>query len=146
MLFRSFVSKYLSESKYSVEFNTLSSEYDLTSIPLEQGNNYFYYPKGVLDPTVLFEKKLANVSLSSLSIEGATAGTTLETSDTIFVKNGKEIKGAWLRYKEHEDVNELVEAKIKDYDTTTFVFPYPGYGLSAAEIAWTGPSFVTTPE
>ena len=145
-LYGQFVLKYLAEDKFSTQFDALSSQYNFSNISIQQGSNYFYYPKGIVDPTVLFEKKLAPVSLSSLSMEGATAGTTLETSDTLFVKNGKEVKGAWLRYKEHEDTNEVVEAKIKQYDTTSFIFPYPGYGLSAEGIEWTGPSFITTPE
>jgi hypothetical protein len=145
-LYADYVSKYLSENKFSLETNMLSSQYEITETLINQGNNYFYYPKGITDPTILFEKKITNVSLSSLNLEGATAGTTLETSDTVFIKNGKDIKGAWLRYKEHEDSSELVEAKLEQYDSTTFIFPYPGYGLSSEGIFWTGPSFVTTPE
>lgn len=145
-LYKTFASKYLAENKYSITFTQLSSNVELTETPIQQGHNYFYYPKGVTDPTVLFDKKLKTVSLSALQINGSTAGTTIETSDTIFVKNGNDVKGAWLKYQQFTDQQELLEAKLNEYGSTTFIFPYPGYGLSSEEIAWTGSSLVTTPE
>lgn len=145
-LYEEFITKYLAENKYSVIFDALSSEYDLTEIRLSEGNNYFYYPGGTTDPTVMFERKLKNISLSSINMDGASAGTTLEEADTIFVKNGTDVKGAWLKYQEFEDQTELLEATLKQYGTTTFIFPYPGYGLSSEDTTWTGPSFISTPE
>lgn len=145
-LYSSFVAKYLSENEYSLTFTKLSSEIDLTETVITKGHNYFYYPGGVTDPTILFEKKLKNVSLSSIDIKGSTAGTTLEDCDTIFIKNGNTLKGAWLKYNEFSNTDELVEANIKEYGSTSFIFPYPGYGLSSEEIAWTGPSLTTTTE
>lgn len=145
-IYEEFIVKNLSENKYNLLFNTLSSEYNTEEIRLSQGNNYFYYPGGTTDPTVMFEKKLKNVSLSSLNLEGASTGTSLEEADTIFVKNGNDIKGAWLRYQEFEDETEMVEATLNQYGSTTFIFPYPGYGLSSEDTSWTGPEFVSTPE
>lgn len=145
-LYKGFVAQYLGENKFVTSFGELSSDLEITRTLIQPGHNYFYYPKGVTDPTVLFEKKLKNISLSALQIEEATAGITLEDADTIFVKNGSDIKGAWLRYEEFNDTEELLEAKLNQYGSTTFIFPYPGYGLSGEEITWTGPSLFTTPE
>ena len=145
-LYGSFIQKYIAENKYSLEFASVSSVIEVTDVPLEVGNNYFYYPYGTTDASISRSKKIASVALSSITIDGASSGETIEQSDTIFVKNGDETKSAWLHYNQYNESSKTVKASMKKDSTTSFIFPYPGYGLSAQDVEWTGSSFETTAE
>lgn len=138
-----FVQKYIAENKYNTTFAYVSSIIETNEVPLEQGNNYFYYPYGTTDKSLSIPTALKPVALSSIDIVGATAGKLIEEADTMFVKNGDQVKGAWLRYIDFEETNETVSATIKKDNTTSFIFPYPGYGLSAENTPWTGVGFKT---
>lgn len=143
-LYGSFIQKFLAENKYTLTFNPVSATTDITNIEIEEGNNYFLYPYGLNDTSLSFTKQIKPVSLSSLQIENATAGESYETSDTIFIKNGDTVKGAWLRKRDYDTSTKTVKASFKQNKTTKFIFPFPGYGLSALNIPWTGPSLETT--
>ena len=145
-LYGSFIQKYIAEDKYSLEFASVSSIVEITDVPLEAGNNYFYYPYGTTDASISRSKKIASVALSSITIDGATSGATIEQADTMFVKNGDEVKSAWLHYNEYNESSETVKAVIRKDSTTSFIFPYPGYGLSGQDLEWTGSDFETTAE
>ena len=140
----SFIRKYLAENKYSITITAPPPVYEITDININPGNNFFYYPYGVIDNTLTFSKRLTPVALSSLNVEFGTAGASIETSDTMFVKSGNETQAAWFRYQEYEESNKTVRASIKGNSTTSFIFPYPGYGLSAYESSWTGVGLETT--
>ena len=144
-LYGNFVQKYITENKYNTTFAYVSSTFNTYDVSLGQGNNYFYYPYGTTDKSVSIPTSLKSVDLSSISMEGATAGKTIEEADTMFVKVGDQIKGAWLQYKDFDETLETINAVIKKDKTTSFIFPYPGYGLTAEDIPWTGSSFETTP-
>ncbi len=145
-LYGNFIQKYIAENKYSVSFTSPSAIVEVTDVSIASGNNYFYYPYGTTDASLSIPNQIEIVALSSLNMEFATAGATIETSDTIFVKNGDDIKGAWLRYQEFEETTETVKALLKKDSTTSFIFPFPGYGLSGQDLPWTGPSFETNAE
>ena len=145
-LYGSFIQKYIAENKYSLAFTAASSVIEVTDVSIAAGNNYFYYPYGTTDNSISNPNQIAVVALSSLQALSATAGLSIETSDTIFVKNGDEIKGAWLRYQDYEETSKTVNASLKKDKTTSFIFPYPGYGLSGHDLPWTGSGFETNAE
>ena len=145
-VYGSFVQKYLAESKYYVGFTSISSTIDVTDVNINQGNNYFYYPYGTTDQSVALSKQIPLVALSSLDFGFGTGGQTLEDSDTMFVKIGSETKSAWLHYKEFEESEKTVKATLNQNNSTSFIFPYPGYGLIGPELPWTGPGFETNAE
>lgn len=143
-LYGSFLQNYLSEDKYTATFTAVSSITETTDISLQEGNNYFYFPYGTLDNSIAIKQRLTPVALSSIKIEGATAGATIETSDVIFVKNGERTESAWLYYKEFDQNTKTVRSSLKQNSTTSFIFPFPGYGLSGINVPWTGPSLEVT--
>ena len=145
-LYGSFVEKYIAENKYSLNFVSASSVTETYDINITSGDNYFYYPYGTTDTSTSILKQITPVALSSLNVGTATAGTTLENSDTMFVKNGDVIKSAWLRYQEYDESPKNVSAVLKKDSTTSFIFPFPGYGLSGQELPWTGSGFETNAE
>ncbi len=145
-LYGELIVKLLSESKYKIDFPESSTLFEQFNIPLQVGNNYFYYPYGTTDTSLSIEKPVTPVSLSSLRIEGATAGDTLSAADTIFVKNGDSIKAAWLYSNQFVDEQKTISCLLGKNNTTSFIFPFPGYGLSAEDIVWTGSTFETEDE
>ena len=145
-LYGNFVQKYIAENKYRIEVTAQLSSVQIINIDIAEGNNYFYYPYGKVDNSITFKNQLPVVALSSIVLDDAVAGSTLEDSDTIFVKNGEEIKGAWLSFKEYDTYRAKVKAIVKKDAATSFVFPFPGYGLSGLYVPWTGFSFQTNPE
>ncbi len=145
-LYTEFIQQYLAENKQLLTFTSQVSTTNTIDISIAAGNNYFYYPYGTTDSTVAFEGQLPPVALSSLNIGPATAGSSLEDSDIIAVKTGDEIKRAWLRYKESETYSKTVKASLRKDSSTSFIYPFPGYGLSGDNFLWTGPGFETTGE
>ena len=145
-LYGNFVQTYLSENKYLMDFTQPVSSLEITDIAMDQGNNYFYYPYGVVDTSISFTNVIPSVALSSIQLSGATAGMSPADSDTIFVKVGNELKSAWLWDREYTNSYETVNATLQQNSTTSFIFPFPGYGLSGQDIGWTGPAFNTTGE
>jgi hypothetical protein len=146
-LYRSFIQKFLTEDKLLSIFESTSSAVTFNVIDLLSGNNNFFYPNGMVDrDSIKLEYVLDPVPLSSVVPEFGTAATDIQLSDTIYVKTGNNLKGAWLKYKEFEETNTALEAYFKANSKTAFVFPYPGYGLSAEDIEWTGNSLSATYE
>lgn len=143
-LYTSCIEKYLAESKKILAFVPETEKLEEKQITIQSGSNRFYYPGTNIDPTISLESVIDPVVLGSLNLSGATAGTDLETADTMFVKNGQSIQGAWLKYEKHKKNDEMLLANLKQNDVTTFIFPYPGYGLSGEEFLWTGPDFKST--
>ena len=140
-LYASFIEKYIGESKSRLTSSS-TTQTNNSSVSIKIGNNVFYYPTGMLFPT---EIKTNTTYLSSLVLEGATAGSTPFDSDIIFAETGKGIKSAWLHNRTYDSSSKTVEAVLNKEDITSFIFPYPGYGLSAANVNWTGPFFKTSP-
>lgn len=145
-LYASLIQKYLGDTQLQTTLETLSSQLITIETSLNEGNNYFYYPYGNFDVSENLNKTFVPVSLSSLNIEGSTAGLNLQNADTLFIKAGNAIKGAWLKNVDYIESTSFLRAKLKENSTTTFIYPYPGYGLSAEEMEWTGVSLSATEE
>jgi len=136
-----FIQKYLAENKSLITFSTPISSYNVSSIQLSAGNNRFFYPANTIDSSLTVPTQIVPIPLSSVVLDGAAYGTSVQNADTIFVRQGGVVKGAWNRYIEYENIPETVESHISHNSKTSFVFPYPGYGLSAEDIPWTGVGF-----
>lgn len=143
-LFTSCIEKYLAENKKLLSYVPESETLEEKEISIQSGSNQFYYPGTNIDPSISFENIIDPVEMSSLTLKGATGGTSLETADTIFVKNGQDIKAAWLRYEQHKKEDKILLANLKQNDVTSFIFPYPGYGLSGEDFSWSGSEFQST--
>jgi len=138
--------KYLGRDFYSSLIVQSSAKKDFFDINIQPGNNFFYYPFGPYKTNVLNITRYKPVPLSSTSLQTlGTAGSSLETADTIFVKTKKGIEGAWFRKKVFDTVNTNMKATLEGSSSTIFRFPYPGYGISAEDISWTGYGLVTDP-
>ena len=109
-----------------------------------QGKNFFYWPVGPFKQTAPKYYKPLPLSASGLEDRG-TPGITLEEADTIFIKTKDGVQGAWLTLYTYSAGVSTMRASINTIGDTIFKFPYPGYGLSAIDIPWTGPSFVSEP-
>lgn len=148
-LLQQFISRYIAENKYTLTYDPEKStavEIQTYNIPITQGNNYFYYPFGTTDNSINNPEQMDVIDLSSVNVLQGNAGTSLADSDTIFVKVGSTIKAAWLRYVEFDELNKTIKAALRKDTTTSFIYPFPGYGLSSEDIEWTGPGFETNLE
>jgi hypothetical protein len=138
--------KYLGSSFYSTFVINSSSKNDFYTINIQPGNNFFYYPSGPYKLNVNGLPRYKPVPLSATSLQTfGTAGSSLELADTIFVKTKKGTEGAWFRKKVLDVADLNMKATIEGNSSTIFRFPYPGYGISAEDIEWTGYSAITDP-
>lgn len=142
-------SKYLGQSKYTSQSVLISSiQQEVYPIEINSGNNYFLWP-GVsytdkaktLPP---YNPILINEIDDLLTL--GTGGSSIENSDTIFVKTQKGIEGAWLSKQLFTNIDTELTAVCEPYTKTTFRYPFPGYGLSGEGTTWTGFSLKTTPQ
>ena len=145
-LYNAYVEQFLAEDKFNLIFADSSTTTETFEVSLTRGNNYFYYPYGTTDTSLSIKVPITPVALTALDIPGATSGDSLSSSDTIFVKNGDDIKAAWLYFKDYENSDKDVLALMEKNSKTSFIFPFPGYGLSAEDIDWTGPTLETEDE
>lgn len=145
-VYRAFLEKFLGSDKITTVFDSISSIKVEAYIPLLSGNNRFYWPGTMIDQTIKLDFILDPVPLSAIIPDGGNASQTIDGADTIFVKKGTSFEGAWLRYKEFDTTKTGLEAHVKANKKTSFIFPYPGYGLSAEDIEWTGNSLSATYE
>lgn len=144
--YNSFIKSTLGENKYLIEVEPKHEQIETSELQLEEGHNKFFYPFGLVDTSLSIPYKLKTVQLSSLQIEGATAGPTIKEADVIFVRHGNEFKSAWLYDRALVESSETIQAYIRARSTSTFIFPYPGFGLSAEDVSWTGSDFASTSE
>jgi len=139
--------KYLGFEKYISSTQSISTQKDFYDITINQGNNFFYWPTGVYPSQAKSLPRYNSVSIQNLGLETvATAGSSLEIADTIFVKTTQGVEGAWLRNILTENTNQTMEATLNASSTTRFRFPFPGFGLSAEGIDWTGYGLKTNPQ
>jgi hypothetical protein len=145
-LYKLYIQKFLNENRLFTTFDSASTTKFETTISLVSGNNRFYYPYGFSENTIKLDYVLDSVPLSTVVPANGVASTSIEGADTIYVKKGSSIEGAWLRFKEFEEAKESLECHIKSNEKTSFIFPYPGYGLSGEDVEWTGNSLSATYE
>lgn len=138
--------KYLGSDRYSTFFIPSSARKDFFTINVQAGNNFFYYPFGPYKTNVLNLPRYTPVPLSSTELQTlGTPGSSIEEADTIFIKTKLGTEGAWLR-KQAFDIESLnMIATLEGANSTIFRFPYPGYGVSAEDIDWTGYGLITDP-
>jgi hypothetical protein len=131
--------KYLAQDKYTSLNSAPSTDNKFFNIDLVPGNNFFYWPEGVYNSRAKLQQRYKPVLINESGLNTvATAGSSIQLADTIFVKTPRGIEGAWFRKRLYDYKNDIMEAVLGFNSTTTFRFPYPGYGLSAQDIPWTG--------
>lgn len=139
--------KYLGQNKFTTEFAaTTSTDQDLFTIEVDTGNNFFLWPGTPFTTKAELLPRYIPVplnSLTELSTLGA-AGSSIENSDTIFVKTEKGIEGAWLSLQLFDSVTSAMTAIIEPLTKVAFRYPFAGYGLSGDGTAWTGFDLKTT--
>lgn len=145
-LYKNFLQTFLGEDKFKTQTTTISTKEIFYDLEISEGNNKFFYPYGSTQHVSVLKEIVEPVALSSLNIEGATAGVTLEGADTIFVRYGNQIKSAWYHFKQFENSKKTLNGVLEKNATTDFIFPYPGYGISNSDTEWTGPDFETSQE
>jgi hypothetical protein len=133
------VNKYLGSNKATVSIQTLSAQSYFFDVPIQRGNNFFYWPSGVYKSNIENLPRFDAQPLSSVGLESiATAGSGIQDSDTIFIKTKTGTLGAWLRLNEFDITNPSMRVEFEGDSVTRFKYPFPGYGLSANDIPWTG--------
>lgn len=138
--------KYLNNNKFTSFLYTASAEADVYNVSITEGNNFFYWPFGAYESNISDLPRYSPIPLSAAGLEDiATGGTSLEFADTIFIKSAQGIKGAWLRYVPFDVSYPTMQATLYANKTTKFRFPFPGFGLSAEDLDWTGYELVTNP-
>ena len=138
--------KYLGQDKYLTQAPTFSSKQDFYDIPLTIGNNFLFWPSGVYRTKAKTNPRYESVLINESGLStGATAGSSIEVADTVFTKTARGIEGAWYRNHLYDYVPATMQAVLDANQKTVFRFPYPGYGLSAQDIQWTGFGLVSDP-
>ena len=138
--------KYLGEDMYTSTIPNVSTEKQFYSLDVIQGNNFFYWPEGIYRSRALQQPRLQAVSINEAGLNTvATAGSSIDIADTIFVKTPRGIEGAWFRNRLYDYKTENMESVIESDRKTTFRYPFPGFGLSADDILWTGFDLKFTP-
>ena len=143
--------KYIGEKKFTDLQSTttplLCTPINIYDVSIETGSNFFYWPYGPYKPNISTITRLEAVPLTSANIESlGTGGTDVVNSDTIFVKTVRGVEGAWLRFKQYEETPEQMTVYVEGNKQVTFKYPFPGFGLSADDTDWTGPSLQYTSE
>lgn len=140
------LNKYLSDDKYTSLNYSVCAVKDFYTVSIGQSSNFFFWPYGAYQGNIRDLPRYATIPLSATGIETlATGGSSIEIADTIFVKTARDTQGAWLRHEENIESHPTMKAEFKSNSTTRFKYPWPGFGLSAEDVPWTGPSFETEP-
>lgn len=131
--------KYLGQDKYTSFTLPFSSRIDQYEIDINQGNNFFYWPQGVYESVANSLPRYKETDINNFQLNSvATAGSSIELADTIFVKTARGLEGAWFRKQLYEYRTENIKSFFEGGDKTSLRFPFPGYGLSANDSDWTG--------
>ncbi len=115
------------------------------SMDLTTGENYFYWWGGEYRREIP-EGKFVDKSINDIDWTNATGGSSVDVSDIIWTNVGNiKVEGAWLMDSDYQISNQVMSATMTD--GRYFKFPYPGIGISAENIDWTGPqlSDITEP-
>lgn len=136
--------KYIGSDKYVSVSIPGSAQTDFYSIPVQQGDNYFLWPYGVYPERASTLPRYQPTLITDTGLETvATAGSSIELADTIFVKSTRGLEGAWLRNNLYDYKTVNMVATLDASTKTSFRYPFPGYGLSADNINWTGFNLAT---
>jgi hypothetical protein len=139
--------KYLSQDKYLSTSPSFSARTDFYEVALSPGNNFLYWPIGAYQSKAKTNPRYESVFINESGLStGATAGSSLEVADTVFIKTTRGVEGAWFRNHLYDYKTENMYAELAANTKTTFRFPFPGYGLSASDIEWTGFDLTYNPQ
>lgn len=137
--------KYLGESKYVSTTPLFSAKVDYYDISVNTGNNFLFWPTGVYRTKAKTNPRYNSVFINESGLStGATPGSSIQLADTVFVKSTRGIEGAWFRKHLYDYKTAYMSAELDANTSTVFRFPFPGYGLSAEDIEWTGYDLATT--
>lgn len=141
-LLQSAYDSYLSTDVSYVSGGYYVEDYRSLTIPMIQGNNFFYWFSGKTAFDIP-EGVYNDVSIESVDWTGAVGGSSMDVSDLIFVNAGNLLtKGAWLQDTTFVTVTGSMSATM--IDGKTFKFPYPFFGTSAFGGEWSGPGLNDT--
>lgn len=114
-------------------------------VDIQPGNNWMYWPSGSYLHQEANELYVDSIPLvdSTLVIDGAVGGRHYDESDVIFFRRGSTVEGAWLQSIYQETSSAIMSAEFVP-GSYEFKYPFPGYGVSGADIDWTGPEFSNT--
>lgn len=132
--------KYLGQEKYTtVTYPAQSAVSNFFNVQIDFGNNFFYWPTGPYITNTLGLPRFETIPLTAANTETfATGGSSLEFADTIFVKTSKGVEGAWLKNTKYITKPANITTKFNYNNKTIFRYPFPGYGLSAEDVEWSG--------
>lgn len=131
--------KYIGRNLFTGTLPISSDQKDFYTISLLEGTNFFYWPSYVYNSQAEDLPLYQPQALSSCGIETfATAGSSVDIADTFFVKSARGIEGAWLRSNLYNITSANMAAILESSSETSFRFPFPGFGLSAEDLPWTG--------
>jgi hypothetical protein len=137
---------YIGQNKYSTTYN-VNQEQDFYNISIQPGNNTFYWPNAAYASETSNYPYYQPIALTDMGLETlATGGSSIDTADTIFVKTSRGVQGAWLYNQVYNYSNPTMQALFRSGEKTAFIYPYPGYGLSADDISWTGLGLTYNPQ
>jgi hypothetical protein len=141
LLFNAY-SKYLATDVRYISGGYYVENYKTITLPLEQGNNFFYWFSGqtVFDiPEGIYN----NIDINSIDWTDAKGGSAFDVADMVFVNTGNAMtQGAWLQDTDYVSVSAVMHATITD--GKIFKYPYPEYGTSAVGGSWSGPGLDDT--
>lgn len=137
-------SKYIGTDKFYLSGGYFAEDSYNLELPFEGGNNFFYWFSGEYFKEAPHPNFLP-ISLNSLDWiqSGATSSPVYSSSDIIFVNNNGNIEGAWLANYTNEIVDDTMKVNIRN--NKTFKYPYPGIGVSAEGLEWTGKQVIESP-
>jgi hypothetical protein len=145
-LSNSLAEKYLGQDKYLTQVPSFSSKQDFYDVTLNIGNNFLFWPSGVYRTKAKTNPRYESVLINESGLStGSTAGSSIEIADTVFIKTTRGVEGAWYRNNLYEYVPATMQATLDANSKTVFRFPFPGYGLSAQDINWTGFGLASDP-
>lgn len=143
-LLQNLASQLLAEDKYIVEYTPPTIPTETFIHNFKQGENFFFWPEGPFRRSTV--KKYIPLALSASGLDQVgTPGESFDEADVIFVKTVAGTDGAWLTLYTHTDVLSVMSVVVNREQSFAFKFPFPGYGLSAQDLMWTGPSLSSQP-
>ncbi len=131
--------KYLGTDQYIISGGYYVAPSSVLTIEMVSENNWFCWPGGQTELTVN-SSLLIDIPINETSLlsSGATPSYNYETGDVIFVRHNGDLKGAWLQSPSINTTITTMSAEMKAFGKTEFVYPFPGYGVMAEDIVWTG--------
>lgn len=131
-------SKYIGNDIYYLTGGYYDWDKKDIELPITQGNNFFFWFSGEYVREIP-EGQYLDIPLSSINWDNATGSEVVSSADIMLVNVGNVVtEGAWLQANPFITINANMSSTMTD--GKIFKFPYPGIGLSAEGLTWSGPS------